>query len=158
MNPYRAKVVKETDDLLAAKKMMWERMHGEPMPQRRLKLHVPDNYFTTFDIYKKRVERVREMPDEKVEELVEKRALPKMLGFDNDDSLNKNRKQHSILVAAGKRSFQNKDSLEVVREIYETGALRKETKSKEGSVVNMLQIAGIIDVKTLKRGREEKSR
>jgi len=152
MNPYRAKAVKETDDLLAAKKMMWERMHGEPMPQRRLKLHVPDNYFTTFDIYKKRVEIVRKMPDEKVKEMVEKRQLPKMLGFDNDESLGKNRKQHSILVAAGKRGFQHKDSLEVVRGIYETGSLGKKTRSREGPIVNMLHIAGIIDVKTVKNG------
>jgi len=152
MNPYRAKVVKEKDSLMAAKKTLWEGMHGQPMPQRRMKLHVPDNYSTHFDVYKKRIEIVRKMPDEKVKEMVEKRTLPKALGFDNDDSLNKNRKQHSILVAAGKRSFQHKDSLEVVRGIYETGSLGKKTRSREGPIVNMLHIAGIIDVKVVKNG------
>jgi hypothetical protein len=155
MNPYRAKIVKEKDSLMAAKKTMWEGMHGQPMPQSRLKLHVPDNYSTNFDIYKKRIEIVRKMPDEKVKEMVEKRTLPKVLGFDNDDSLGKNRKQHSILVAAGKRSFQHKDSLEVVRGIYETGSLGKTVRSREGPIVNMLHIAGIIDVKTGKSSHRE---
>jgi len=155
MNPYRAKIVKEKDSLMAAKKTLWEGMHGHPMPERRLKLHAPDNYSTPFDVYKKRVELVRGMPDEKVGEMVQERALPKILGFDNDSSWNKSRKQHSILVAAGKLNFSRKESLNLVREIYETGALRKETKSREGPIVNMLHIAGIIGVKTMKNGRRE---
>jgi len=154
MNPYRAKAVKEKDSLMAAKKTMWEGMHGQPMPQRRMKLHVPDNYSTHFDVYKKRIEIVRKMPDEKVREMVEKRALPKALGFDNDESLSKNRKQHSILVAAGKLQFSKKESLDIVREIYRTGTLTK-AKSREGPIVNMLHIAGIIDVKTGKSSHRE---
>jgi hypothetical protein len=155
MNPYRAKIVKEKDNLMAAKKTMWEGMHGQQMPKRRLNLHVPDNYSTNFEVYEKRVKFVKELPESKLNELVEKRQLPKMLGFENDDSLSKNRKQHSILVAAGKRSFQHKDSLEVVRGIYETGGLGKTIRSREGPIVNMLHIAGIIEMKILKSGHRE---
>jgi hypothetical protein len=155
MNPYRAKIVKEKDSLMAAKKTMWEGMHGQPMPQKRLKLHVPDNYSTNFDIYKKRVEFVRSLPDAQVKELVEKRQLTKMLGFDNDNPLNKNRKQHSILVAAGKINFSRKESLGVVREIYKTGTLRKNNASREGPVASMLHIAGIIEIRTMGRGKRD---
>jgi hypothetical protein len=155
MNPYRAKIVKEKDNLMAAKKTMWEGMHGQSMPQRRMKLHVPDNYSTHFDVYKKRVEFVRGMSDAKVKELVETRQLPKVLGFENNDSLSKNRKQHSILVAAGKRSFQHNDSVEVARGIYKTGSLGKTIRSREGPIVNMLHIAGIIDVKVVRSGHRK---
>ena len=155
MNPYRAKLSREKDSLTAAKRIMWEGMHGQPMPKRRMKLHVPDNYSTNREIYEKRVKFVRGLPESKLNELVETRQLPRVLGFENDDSLSKNRKQHSILVAAGKRNFQHKDSLEVVRGIYKTGGLGETIRSREGPIVNMLHIAGIIEMTVLKNGHRK---
>ena len=155
MNPYRAKVVKEKDNLLAAKKRMWEGMHGQPMPQIRMKLHVPDNYYTTLEVYKKRVEFVKKMPKHELDKRVKNRTLAADLGFDNDESLSKNRKQHSILVAAGKLHFSNEASVDIVRSIYETGRVVEGAKSREGPIVNMLSIAGIIEVRSLRNGHRE---
>jgi len=154
MNPYRAKILREKDNLMKAKKTMWEGIHGQPMPERRLELHVPDNYSTNREIYERRVKFVKELPKRKLNELVETRQLTKVLGFDNDESLSKSRKQHSILVAAGKRPFSMKESLDIVRGIYETGKVVEGIKSREGPIVNMLHIAGIIEVKALKNGHK----
>ena len=154
MNPYRAKILREKDNLTKAKKTMWEGIHGQPMPKRRLELHVPDNYSTNLEVYEKRVKFVKGLPERELNELVETRQLTKVLGFDNDESLNKNRKQHSILVAAGKLHFSTKESLDIVRGIYETGKIVEGIKSREGPIVNMLHIAGIIEVKALKNGHK----
>ena len=154
MNPYRAKIVKEKDSLMAAKKTMWEGIHGQPMPKMRLKLHAPDNYSTNSEVYEKRVKFVKRLPESERNELVETRQLAKRLGFDNDDSLSKNRKQHAILVGAGKLPFAMKESLDIVRGIYETGKVVEGIKSRDGPIVNMLHIAGIIEAKTVKSGHK----
>ena len=155
MNPYRAKTVKEKDSLMAAKKTMWEGMHGQPMPQRRMKLYAPDNYSTNLEIFEKRVKFVKRLPESERNELVETKQLAKRLGFDNDESENKSKKQHSILVATGTLPFSNKESLDIVREVYRTGGVVKGMKSREGPIVDMLHIAGIIEAKTVKSGHKE---
>ena len=154
MNPYRAKTVKE-DRFLAAKKRMWEGLHGQPMPKRRLNLHAPDNYSTNLEIFEKRVKFVKRLPESERKELVETKQLAKRLGFDNDESENKSKKQHSILVATGTLPFSNKESLDIVRGIYETGKVVVGIKSREGPIVDMLHIAGIIEAKTVKSGHKE---
>ena len=154
MNPYRAKIVKEMDSLMAAKKTMWEGLHGQPMLKRRLNLHAPDNYSTALEIFEKRVKFVKGLPERERNELVETKQLAKRLGFDNDESENKNKKQHAILVATGALPFSNKASLDIVRGIYETGKVVEGIKSKEGPIVDMLHIAGIIEAKTVKNGHK----
>ena len=155
MNPYYAKLVKEKDHLKAAKEKLWIQMHGAPEARKALRPYVPINRLTDSDAYKQSVEKAQKIPDRQIRELVEKRALPKMLGFDNDTSLSKNRKLHSILLGAGKEKFQFKDSLGVVRELLETGKLRSGTRSREGPIAYMLHIAGIIEVRTVQGGRRE---
>ena len=155
MNPYHAKILKERDHLNAAKERLWIQLHGAPEAKKPLRPYVPINRLNDSDIYKQSVEKARKIPNRQLEELVEKRELPKRLGFDNDTSLSKNRKQHSILLGAGKEKFQLKASLDVMREILETGNLRGGTRSREGPIAYMLHIAGIIEMKPLQSGRRE---
>ncbi len=155
MNPYRAKLVKEKDRLDAAKEKFWIQLHGAPEARKPLRPYVPINRLSDSDIYKRYVEMARKIPDRQIEGLVERRELPKRLGFSNDTSLSKNRKQHSILLGAGKERFQRKESLEVMRGILNTGTLRSGSRSREGPIAYMLQLAGIIEMRTGQGGRRE---
>jgi len=153
MNPYRAKSKKNQDSLVAAKERMRKHFNGPDVaPVRPLQPYATGRP-TSYDILKKRVEFVRKLPEKELNRLVERRDLPKVLGFEHADSTQKNRAVNTILVTAGKRQFRHKNTLNAMKELYQTGSIRKNARARDGSPIHMLAMAGILEIKYLGGGK-----